>query len=132
GWTLVLVLGAVAVVVAAILPAFSGALILLLTIPAAAILLIWASVRLVLYAETAALAPRGVPVLRTSWDLAAGRWWGLLGRTLLMGLVVTVAVSVASVPLSVVVAATDSIELWAVAQLVSTVLTGVGTTVSAV
>jgi hypothetical protein len=132
GWTVVVVLAAMGVGIVAILPAALSPALLILTLPAAAAVVIWVGVRLILYAVVAALAPGDRPVLRTAWDVAEERWWGLLGRWLLIGLIVGLAGFFVALPLSLAATANDSVVLWSVGQLVSTLANGIGATITAI
>jgi hypothetical protein len=62
-------------------------LLLLVTLPLWLVGTILATVRLVLAPVAAAVAPAGTSALRTSWDLTRTRFWGLLGRLLLLAVI---------------------------------------------
>jgi hypothetical protein len=132
GWTIVLLLAAMGLGFVTILPVALSAALLILTVPAAVAVLVWVGVRLLLYPVVAALAPDHVPVPRTAWTLAADRWWGLLGRWLLIGIIVGIPAFFLAMPLSIGATASDSVVLWAVGQLVATIANGVGATITGI
>ncbi len=60
---------------------------LLLTVPLGVAAVVWVVIRWSLAFVAVAKAPAGVRPLPTSWRLTGGRFWGLLGRTLLVGFI---------------------------------------------
>jgi hypothetical protein len=132
GWTLLAVLVLFAAAVVAIVPVAISWVFVVLTLPAFFVGLFWISVRLMLYPQVVSLAPEGTPVVRTTMRLSENRFWGLLGRTLLMGLAVGVPASLVALPLTLTGQATDSVTTWAVGQLLGTLANGASTTITAV
>lgn len=47
---------------------------------------LWLSVKLAFVTVGAVVIPRGTSVIRTSWDVTRGFFWGILGRQILLGL----------------------------------------------
>jgi hypothetical protein len=132
GWVVLLAFAAFGVLVLALLPAGLSPWLLVVTVPAAIGVFCWVAVRLLFLPVVAALGPDGISVTRTAWALGEDRWWGMLGRWLLMGLVVGLPALLVALPLSIPASANGSVALWSVSQLVSTLANGVGTTISAI
>lgn len=53
------------------------------------VLSLWLSVKLAFITVGAAVMPRGTSVIKTSWDVSTGYFWGILGRQLLLSLLVS-------------------------------------------
>ncbi len=49
---------------------------------------IWISVKLAFVTVGAAVMPKGTSVIKTSWRITDGHFWGIFGRQLLLGLIV--------------------------------------------
>ncbi len=91
------------VVVLNIVLAVSAPIALLLTVPAAVFVVVWAAIRLSLATTNAALAPKGTGSISESLRLTSGKSWPLFGRFLLLLLVllgVQIMSSLASAPVT--------------------------------
>ncbi len=93
-----LVIWAIAVGVGVLVP-----ILFILTIPVALVASVWWWVRSSMFGTAAALAPRGVSSVRTSFGLTKGRFFAIFGRLLLLGLITfaaSIATNVVSAPIN--------------------------------
>lgn len=87
GWTLLLVAGAVVVMIVlgvalALAPAL-GVLLVIALVPA----VVWVGVKLAFLLTAYVVPVEGMHPIRASAEVSAGRWWGVFGRILLLGLI---------------------------------------------
>lgn len=54
------------------------------------VLSLWLSVKLAFVTVGAVVIPKGTSVIRTSWEVTGGHFWGILGRQILLGLLVSI------------------------------------------
>gem|GEM_PF-923468 len=97
-------LGAVALILGALMLGMIVFTVLFIAAPligvlaflAAIVLGVWLMVKLTFLSAAIAAAPADAPALRTSADVSTGRFWGVLGRVVVMVIVVSIGANVIS------------------------------------
>ena len=95
GWGLALIFAAVAVMFVSVLIIAAAPVIGILVIPGLIVLAFWAFVKVAFLGVSCVVAPRETNALAASAEVSEGRYWKVLGRLLLLGLLVA-ALSIAT------------------------------------